>query len=212
MARGNPGRQPRIYDENDPVRTEIRTALAHRIRIIPILADETEMLTADQLPGDIRGLPSLNAAYLQYRSFNADLEALSRSISRIDLCQVNSSPTARDGRASSAQARTPAVATTPRTARPAKPQVEHPRDPVPVADDSAADATPTQTDKTRASRKQRLMTAAGIGGALVGSALVVTLVVNLATSGSGPTGNGRINEPAIEPHVTKSCVCAGCRG
>lgn len=46
----------RIDDPGDLVRLEVTTALARGIRVVPILIDETEMPSSEELPDDLRGL------------------------------------------------------------------------------------------------------------------------------------------------------------
>jgi hypothetical protein len=46
----------RIDDPSDLVRLEVTSALARGIRVVPLLIDETEMPSSEELPEDLRGL------------------------------------------------------------------------------------------------------------------------------------------------------------
>lgn len=46
----------RIDDPSDLVRLEVTSALARGIRLVPLLIDETEMPSSEELPEDLRGL------------------------------------------------------------------------------------------------------------------------------------------------------------
>src|SRR5664279_1616132 len=50
------GRKPRIFDQTDPVRIEIETALKREIDVVPILVDGAKMPAPDELPENIRQL------------------------------------------------------------------------------------------------------------------------------------------------------------
>ncbi len=59
----------RIFEPDDRVRLEIRTALSRQIRIIPVLIDGASLPKPDELPEDIRSLSDPN---ILYRSISDD--------------------------------------------------------------------------------------------------------------------------------------------
>ncbi len=72
---GRDGR-PRIWDEKDYVRAEIRSALASATRVIPVLVDGASMPKQDILPEDLRALATRNAVPLRHESFDDDTETI----------------------------------------------------------------------------------------------------------------------------------------
>jgi transcriptional regulator with XRE-family HTH domain len=68
---GEEGRR-RIEDPDDYVRFEIRTALEHGVRVIPVLVDGAKSLQRYQLPPDLSKLARLNALELSYDRFEYD--------------------------------------------------------------------------------------------------------------------------------------------
>jgi len=54
----------RLDDPDDVVRLEIRTALAGRIRVIPVLVSDADMIDDQQLPDDLKALTRWNAIRL----------------------------------------------------------------------------------------------------------------------------------------------------
>ena len=77
-ASGERGR--RLDDANDFVRVEVRTALARKIRIIPVLVGNAEMVTEDQLPEDLRPLTRWNAVRIVEDYYDQAIEKLVRSL------------------------------------------------------------------------------------------------------------------------------------
>jgi hypothetical protein len=51
----------RIFDETDPVRIEVQTALANRVHLIPVLVNDAKMPEASELPESIREFAYRNA-------------------------------------------------------------------------------------------------------------------------------------------------------
>jgi len=68
--------KPRIFDDADFVRGEVRLALNKDIRLLPVLVNGATMPAADSLPDDIARLPKINAAPLDHVSFDQDIDAL----------------------------------------------------------------------------------------------------------------------------------------
>ncbi|MEM7674597.1 MAG: toll/interleukin-1 receptor domain-containing protein [Myxococcota bacterium] len=91
----------RIQEERDPVRLEIRAALAAaesgRLNLTPILVDGAPMPQPASLPPDLRPLCGRNARPLSHGTFRSDLEALARQLG-IDLAPDESSTLAVVGR------------------------------------------------------------------------------------------------------------------
>jgi hypothetical protein len=70
----------RLDNPDDFVRIEIRGALNREIQVVPVLLDDTPMPTADQLPDDIRALVRRQASFVEYRTFDADIDHLIRRL------------------------------------------------------------------------------------------------------------------------------------
>lgn len=66
----------RILDAGDFVRQEAAAALKGSLKILPVLANGAVMPAADQLPEDLRGLPTINAVSLRHMYFDHDIEYL----------------------------------------------------------------------------------------------------------------------------------------
>jgi hypothetical protein len=79
--------KPRLFDQGDYVRMEIRTALCNNIPVIPLLLDGTKMPLSGHLPDDLRGLSDLNAAELSLgRDFDQHANRLKQSIDALLAC------------------------------------------------------------------------------------------------------------------------------
>jgi hypothetical protein len=75
------GRKPRIFDETDPVRVEVETALRRGIPVVPILVDGVKMPTPEELPESIRKLAFHNAAIVDGgRDFHQHMDRVIRSM------------------------------------------------------------------------------------------------------------------------------------
>ena len=70
----------RLDDADDFVRVEIRTALERKIRIIPVLVGNAEMVTEDQLPEDLRPLSRWNAIRIVEDYYDQGIDKLVRSL------------------------------------------------------------------------------------------------------------------------------------
>jgi hypothetical protein len=76
--------KPRIFETDDAIRLEIRTALAFKIPILPVLLDGASMPKASQVPADLADFTAINAAPLSSGSgFEHDAEAILRSIDEL---------------------------------------------------------------------------------------------------------------------------------
>lgn len=78
-ADGN-GRR-RLDDPNDFVRLEIGTALAMGARVIPVLLDNAQMPSADNLPPDLQQLSYCNAEFMRGAAFQRDAQHLADFVS-----------------------------------------------------------------------------------------------------------------------------------
>ena len=65
---------PRLWDEDDYVRAEIRSALNSSLLVLPVLVGGARMPKPDQLPQDIKAITTLNALLLRHESFDDDTE------------------------------------------------------------------------------------------------------------------------------------------
>ena len=75
--------QPRIFEPNDWVRTEIEIALSKRIPVIPVLVDRTPMPAAHDLPQSLRPITYFQEARLDSgRDFDVHMRRLIRAVAR----------------------------------------------------------------------------------------------------------------------------------
>jgi TIR domain-containing protein len=72
--------RPRIWEDRDYVRTEVRVALNREILVIPILVDGALMPRSNLLPDDVGGIARRNAMLLRHESFAEDVEGIVRAI------------------------------------------------------------------------------------------------------------------------------------
>jgi hypothetical protein len=72
----------RLDNSNDFVRIEIREALTWGIPVVPILLDAAPMPNPADLPEDIRELVRRQAAFVEFRTFDANVERL---IGKLDI-------------------------------------------------------------------------------------------------------------------------------
>jgi hypothetical protein len=70
------GQAARLDEPGDLVRAEVAAALAHGMRIIPVLLDGAAMPAPESLPRDLRPLAGRNALELGNSRFAADIERL----------------------------------------------------------------------------------------------------------------------------------------
>jgi hypothetical protein len=68
--------QPRLGNPGDYVTIEVKTALARKIPVIPVLVDGTAMPTAEQLPDSLKLFARRNAFLLRNTNFGGDAGAL----------------------------------------------------------------------------------------------------------------------------------------
>jgi chemotaxis protein histidine kinase CheA len=70
----------RLDNQKDFVRVEIRAALTRDIPVVPVLLDGAELPEEAELPDDIKGLLNRNAEFIEYRTFDADVQRLIRKL------------------------------------------------------------------------------------------------------------------------------------
>jgi formylglycine-generating enzyme required for sulfatase activity len=70
----------RLDSNSDFVRIEIGEALKRRIPVVPMILDGTPIPDVDRLPGDLKGLADRQAVFVDYRTFDADVERLIRKL------------------------------------------------------------------------------------------------------------------------------------
>ena len=70
--------KPRLFDEGDHVRAEVKFALRAKAFTMPVLVDNAAMPDPGLLPDDISGITLLNAPPLRYESFDADADRIAR--------------------------------------------------------------------------------------------------------------------------------------
>jgi hypothetical protein len=76
----------RLDNPSDFVRIEIGEALARDIPVVPVLLDGTPLPDINLLPNDLKGLVDRQAEFVDYRTFDADIERL---IHKLRLSQDN---------------------------------------------------------------------------------------------------------------------------
>jgi hypothetical protein len=74
------GKQPRLHDDGDLVRAEIRAGLQRNSRIMPLLVDGAQMPKPELLPADIRQIALRNALSLRHESFDSDVDHIARTV------------------------------------------------------------------------------------------------------------------------------------
>jgi TIR domain len=80
MASAEGEDKPRLFDEKDHVRAEVRASLQRNALTMPVLVDGAHMPDAELLPEDIRGITVLNAPPLRYDTFDADADRIGRKV------------------------------------------------------------------------------------------------------------------------------------
>jgi hypothetical protein len=70
----------RLDDPSDFVRIEIGEALARDIPVVPVLIDGTPMPDVRLLPKDLKGLVDRQAEFVEYRTFDADVQRLIKKL------------------------------------------------------------------------------------------------------------------------------------
>ena len=70
----------RLDNQKDFVRVEIRGALTRDIPVVPVLLDGAELPEEAELPDDIKGFLNRNAEFVEYRTFDADVQRLIRKL------------------------------------------------------------------------------------------------------------------------------------
>jgi Sulfatase-modifying factor enzyme 1/TIR domain len=87
----NTGRR-RLENPSDLVRIEIGEALARSIPVVPTLIDGTPMADVASLPDDLKELVDRQAEFVEYRTFDADVERL---IKKLGLAEASQEAAAR---------------------------------------------------------------------------------------------------------------------
>jgi hypothetical protein len=73
----------RLHDPADFIHLEIAGALAHNVRVIPVLVGGARMPSVDELPPDLVGLAHRNAFEISQARFEYDLDQLVAAIDRL---------------------------------------------------------------------------------------------------------------------------------
>jgi TIR domain len=90
----------RVDSPEDFVRIEVRGALARKIPVVPVLLDAAEMPTAAELPDDIKALRRRHAEFVDFRTFDADVQRLIKRLKlgkQVELPSEAPAPQAEDG-------------------------------------------------------------------------------------------------------------------
>ena len=73
----------RMLDSDaDFVRTEIRAALNRNIKVIPVLVEDADIPSPDDLPVDLKPLANRNAIELRHAGFNSDVDRLIKTVQK----------------------------------------------------------------------------------------------------------------------------------
>jgi formylglycine-generating enzyme required for sulfatase activity len=89
--------QRRLDNPSDFVRIEIGEALGRDIPVVPVLLDGAALPQSHQLPDNLRDLCDRQAEFVEYRTFDADVERLIKKL-RLGAGPVTPGPAADDGR------------------------------------------------------------------------------------------------------------------
>jgi hypothetical protein len=73
----------RLDDPQDFVRVETASALARKVRVVPVLVEGAQMPVAEELPEDLRGLTRRQAVELRDSRWEADIQALIGVLERV---------------------------------------------------------------------------------------------------------------------------------
>jgi len=82
QATGETG-APRVQDEHDLVRLEIEAALSRKIRVIPVLVQDSRLPSAEEMPEGLRALARRHAIAISDHRWHYDVEQLVRVLERI---------------------------------------------------------------------------------------------------------------------------------
>jgi hypothetical protein len=72
--------QRRLEDPDDFVRVEVREALRRGIPVVPVMLDRAPVPAPHELPEDLRKLVRRQAEFIEYRTFDSDLERLIKKL------------------------------------------------------------------------------------------------------------------------------------
>ena len=175
--------KPRLEDSNDFVRLEILAALKRNIPVTPVLLQDAEMPSADQLPEELREFAYRNAFELSHARWESDVREMVRRL----------------GLVRQAPAALPAVASVPAT-RPAAMPVAHPA----AAADAPRPATaPERSHGSSANPSNATPTRFPLAAVAVAVAVVVGggawLLSTKTSDQPGPTAQQRSPMPVDTP-------------
>ena len=85
----------RLDNPEDFVRIEIKSALAQKKRVIPVLVNDARMPRSTELPETMRAFARCNAARLTHERFRADMAGLIKSLEQI-LAEIEAARQAED--------------------------------------------------------------------------------------------------------------------
>jgi formylglycine-generating enzyme required for sulfatase activity len=71
-----------LDSDGDFVRTEIRAALQRKVKVIPVLVENADIPSAEDLPDDLKPLARRNAIELRHTAFHADVDKLIKVVQR----------------------------------------------------------------------------------------------------------------------------------
>jgi hypothetical protein len=78
MAPASGEEKPRLWNEHDHVRAEVRASLQSKALVLPVLVDDAPMPEAARLPEDIAGITKRNAPALRSNTFDGDFDLIAR--------------------------------------------------------------------------------------------------------------------------------------
>jgi TIR domain len=76
-------RRRRLDNEDDLVRAEIRAALQQKVPVIPVVVQDADMPSAEELPEDIRPLARRNGIYLRPEQWRAGVARLLKELDKV---------------------------------------------------------------------------------------------------------------------------------
>lgn len=82
----------RLDNNDDPLRLEITTALKEEARVIPLLLQNAEMPSEDELPSELQSLAEINALKLRDDDWEYDLDKICKTLGKAGFQSVTSEP------------------------------------------------------------------------------------------------------------------------
>lgn len=204
----------RLDDEGDIHRTEVASALAGRVRVIPVLVGGAQVPKVNELPEPIRDLAFRNAVVLEDRRFGSDVRALQDALVRFaeDLARRR----AKEAAAAAAAAAAPPEPAAPEPQPPApqpEPPAPEPEPPAPTPEAvPALVLAPSPSGPAPTADAARWALAAVIAG-IAGGIVIVWSTFGVAPALGDNIGDSTFTQPSyfggLLPSVVGGIALAG---